>query len=324
MNDFKLLIKQIKNLKKEVSHFNIGKTELNNNIVCFVVGNNKSKNKIILQGGMHAREYITSFLLIKLIKYLKNFYFDACLYIIPLVNVDGVFICCGGLKSGQYFKTEQIFSKISSCNTKKNFKNLNVKLTKTQKLFKNKNKYGAKKLAKQKIETNKYNYSLIKCNAMGVDLNTNFNALWGMGKNNYKLGPNFENFVGFVPNSEKEVKALENLTTTLKPNLTLSYHSKGEVFYWGFENSLEFDKNYLNVEAKCVKIIKKTTGYKPIFTKNSCGGYKDWCINKLHIPSFTIEVGNDKLKHPIKRCKNLKSIFDKNKELVLNLIKEVF
>ena len=31
----------------------------------------------------------------------------------------------------------------------------------------------------------------------------------------------------------------------------------------------------------------------------SCGGLKDYCVSQLNIPSITIEVGSDKLTHPI-------------------------
>ena len=41
---------------------------------------------------------------------------------------------------------------------------------------------------------------------------------------------------------------------------------------------------------------------------------------KLGIVGFTIEVGNDKLSHPIK-LNNLQSIFDKNKNVILSLLK---
>ena len=280
MNSYDFLLKKIEELKKELPYFNVGKTALNNNIVCFVLGNPNNKNKILIQGGIHAREYITSFFLINCAKRLKNFYFDACIYVLPLVNPDGVYILNYGTK-----KIE------------------NYKILKVLKSFKTRR--------------------LIKCNALGVDLNTNFNALWGKGNSNLKFKPNFENFVGYKEDSEKEVKALENITLLLKPKITLSYHSKGEVFYWGFYNSKKYDKKYLNVEKKCIKIIKQTTGYKPIFTKGSCGGYKDWCIKNLKIPSFTLEVGSDKLTHPISYSK-IKTIFDKNKDLVLNLIKGVF
>ena len=275
MNDFCKFIEKQNELKKQVNYFNIGKTILNNNIICFVLGDKNSKNKIILQAGIHAREYITSFLMLETIKNLSNFCFDACVYIIPLANPDGF------------------------CDYK-NIKNKNIK-----NFF------------------SKFNLNLIKCNAKGVDLNTNFDALWGTGKSNIKSKPSYQNFIGFAPNSEKEVKALENFTKFIKPSLTVSFHSKGEVFYWGFNKSKKYRKEYLIQEKKSIKIIKKTTGYKPIFTKNSSGGYKDWCIKNLKIPSFTIEVGGDNLKHPIK-LNNLKSIFDKNKYLVLNLIKEVF
>lgn len=279
MNNFNLLCNKIEQLKKEIPYFNVGKTILNNNIICFVLGNKNSKNKIILHGGIHAREYITSFLLVKIIKYLKCFRFDACIYILPLVNPDGVFISCSGINKIKNYKIKKLFNSFTT------------------------------------------NLKLIKCNARGVDLNTNFNALWGKGKLNRKNKPNLQNFVGFTSSSENEVKSLENLTLLLKPQITISYHSKGEVFYWGFDNSKKYNKNYLKLEKALCKTIFLTTNYKPIFTKNSCGGYKDWCIKNLKIPSFTIEVGSDKLKHPIK-LKNLNGIFDKNKNLVLNLIKE--
>ena len=46
--------------------------------------------------------------------------------------------------------------------------------------------------------------------------------------------------------------------------------------------------------------LSEITGYPLIFTENSTGGYKDWCIEKLSISAFTIEVGSDKYKHPLK------------------------
>ena len=44
--------------------------------------------------------------------------------------------------------------------------------------------------------------------------------------------------------------------------------------------------------------IARYTGYKIVDAKGSAGGYKDWCVQKLKIPAFTIEVGNDRYAHP--------------------------
>ena len=44
----------------------------------------------------------------------------------------------------------------------------------------------------------------------------------------------------------------------------------------------------------------KNTGYTIKNVENvSSGGYKDWCVSKLNIPSVTIEVGRDNLYHPL-------------------------
>ena len=66
--------------------------------------------------------------------------------------------------------------------------------------------------------------------------------------------------------------------------------------------------------------VASVTGYKIKKTPLSAGGYKDWCIARLKIPSLTIEVGKDKLKHPLKKCA-LKDIYKKNK-CVLKVLTE--
>ena len=158
-------------------------------------------------------------------------------------------------------------------------------------------------------------FSLYKANLNGVDLNTNFDVLWGQGKFNIRH-PASENFVGNYPNSESEVKALINFTKKIMPNITLSYHSKGEVIYYGFNKPLTA------LEKKYLKIIGDLTGYKPEKTKNSTGGYKDYCLSRLNIPSYTIEVGSDHFSHPLPMSE-LEAIFEQNRFVPLRLIKEI-
>ena len=50
-------------------------------------------------------------------------------------------------------------------------------------------------------------------------------------------------------------------------------------------------------------------------TPYSAGGYKDWCIENLKIPAITIEVGDDRLSHPIKKQK-LRPIYKENKNVL--------
>ena len=54
---------------------------------------------------------------------------------------------------------------------------------------------------------------------------------------------------------------------------------------------------------------------------NSAGGYKDWCIESLAIPAFTIEAGKEEFGHPLDWealediiCKNQSALYDLSKE----------
>ncbi len=138
-----------------------------------------------------------------------------------------------------------------------------------------------------------------KANARGVDLNVNFDADWGTGVKNVRQRGG-ENCIGDKPFSESESCALAAFTRRISPFVTFSFHTKGEEIYWEFDG--EGDEDGAN-------ILSAATGYKPVRIQGSAGGYKDWCIQKLGIPSYTIECGSDKLKHPIKRLYHLKSCY---------------
>ena len=102
--------------------------------------------------------------------------------------------------------------------------------------------------------------------------------------------------MGFYPESEREVKVLTNFTLKNRAKLTISYHSKGEVIYYGFAGESEND---VIRDRQIGEKLSQTTGYPLIFTENSSGGYKDWCIMELKIPSYTIEVGRNDVPHPM-------------------------
>ena len=70
------------------------------------------------------------------------------------------------------------------------------------------------------------------------------------------------------------------------------------------------------------KALAKVTGYAVKNPQGSAGGYKDWCIEKLHVPSFTIEVGDDYLVHPIEK-KHLDKIVKENLEVPMALLNEL-
>lgn len=136
-------------------------------------------------------------------------------------------------------------------------------------------------------------FSLWKANAEAVDLNVNFDARWGTGRKNVTR-PASENFIGAKPFCAPESLALKDFTYLVKPQFTLSWHTKGEEIYWRFHQPLfrsHRDKRY-------AKILSGSTGY-PLKDYRSAGGYKDWCAEKLKIPAFTIETGSDRFAHPL-------------------------
>ena len=137
-------------------------------------------------------------------------------------------------------------------------------------------------------------YRLFKSNIRGVDINNNFDA-----KFDSHLGVNFPSFQGYKggkPFSEKESQTLRNITLKIKPIFTISYHMKGEEIYYDFYQEPKQRKR----DEQIAKLIARITGYTIKSTeKFSFGGYKDWCISCLKIPSVTIEVGRDKILHPV-------------------------
>lgn len=138
-----------------------------------------------------------------------------------------------------------------------------------------------------------------KANARGVDLNCNFDADWGAGRLNTK-NRGSENCIGDFPFSETETIALRDFTLKVRPYVTLSFHTKGEEIYWQFDG---------RGDSRGAEILEQATGYKAKLIYGSAGGYKDWCIKKLHIPAYTIECGSDSLIHPIKKLRHVKKCF---------------
>ena len=159
----------------------------------------------------------------------------------------------------------------------------------------------------------KEDFSLWKANALGVDINNNFDANWGEIVHADK--PSSQGFIGTKPMSENETKLIANYTRKMKAFITISYHTKGEEIYFNFFQ----EKERLARDEKIAKRFADSTGY---MIKNvesvSSGGLKDWCVKKLKIPALTIELGSDELKHPIKK-ESLEEIFEKNKSIAFDL-----
>lgn len=254
--------------------FNAGKSVLGKNILATHVGD-YSGTQILIQAGIHAREYITSLLLVEMVRnlYLNNLVKNGGIYFVFLVNPDGAELVLDGINS------------------------VGCEITKNHLISAN---------------GGSMDFSQYKANINLVDLNTNFNANWGGGSQNV-FCPATEDFVGFYPESEREVQSLINFTLQTRPLLTISYHTKGNVIYYGFEG---MSSENLMRDQSIGESFSQLTGYPLIFTENSTGGYKDWCIQTLKIPAYTIEVGDESLPHPLGE-EILPEIYAKNKDIPL-------
>ena len=233
----------------------IGLSHFSKPILCYCI-EKSGYPKIIVQASIHAREYITAYLTLKLIKDFEKKGRCGSVYFIPIVNPDGV------------------------------------------------------KMALKESP-------LYKANGRKVDLNVNFDARWGKGEKNVWCS-GLENFVGDYPFSELETMALRDFTYKIKPDMTISYHSKGEEIYYEF---FQTEKNR-NRDRIFAELVAKITGYTIKNTPFSAGGYKDWCIEKLGIPALTIEVGEDSLVHPLGK-RQACAIFQKHKGVISALTEKI-
>lgn len=133
--------------------------------------------------------------------------------------------------------------------------------------------------------------SVWKANIRGVDLNLNYPADWDKEKQlEIEQGirsPAPRDFGGDAPLSEPESRAMVDFTREHNFNLVIAYHTQGGVIYWQFENyaparSLTIARNFAAISGYAVESGTAEAAY---------AGYKDWFLQEYRKPGFTIEVG---------------------------------
>lgn len=130
-----------------------------------------------------------------------------------------------------------------------------------------------------------------KANLNGVDLNLNYPAGWSNGVlNKADLGVSgaaLRDWPGPAPLSEPETRAMAALTRVFDPCMTISLHTQGREIYW----------NYGDMEPRHSRHIAEamalSSGYAALRTPPEAGygGYKDWFIERWSRPGFTVELG---------------------------------
>lgn len=246
----------------------LGKTEDQRELYHFYIGSANAPKKILIFGGIHGREYMTSQLimeqttefLMKLCRTQDKEYAKIlegkAIHVVPMVNPDGVTISQRGAMG---------------------IKNPDLKILVEEIALREGGRH----------PQGSY-FHRWKANAKGVDLNRNFDALWETCEDAVQE-PSRQNYKGTKPESEIESRALAELTRREEFQRTISYHSSGAVIYWDF-----YQQGQLRVRTwEFAKKIGDITGYVPQekTREQSSGGYKDWALLKMEIPSLTIEIG---------------------------------
>ncbi len=232
-----------------------------------VIGN--GPRKVIYTAAHHANEWITALLLLKFAEELARQIREggslggvaaqqiadaATIYMIPMVNPDGVDLVVGAIQPGQ-------------------------------------SQYeAAQRLAENYPQIPFPNGW--KANLLGVDLNLQYPAGWLQAREiKFSQGytrPGPRDYVGRAPLTQVEARALAGYTEVIDPALVLAYHTQGNVIYWQFQNYQIPDARELAEEfARLSGYAMEDTPYESSFA-----GYKDWFIQRFRRPGYTIEVGS--------------------------------
>ena len=144
-----------------------------------------------------------------------------------------------------------------------------------------------------------------KANIEGTDLNLNYPAGW-LNAKRIKAEQGFtspapRDFVGTSPLSAVESRAVYNFTLAHDFILTLSYHTQGEVIYWKYLDYLPPRSEEIgNALANASGYSLETTPYASGFA-----GYKDWYISYFNLPGYTVEAGMGENPLPISDFQNI-------------------
>lgn len=183
------------------------------------------------------------------------------LYLVPLVNPDGVDLVTGGITPGstQYLQAQDLAENYPAIPFPNGW----------------------------------------KANLLGVDLNLQYPAGWLQAREiKFSQGftrPGPRDYVGRAPLDQVEARALANYTQIIDPALVLAYHTQGGEIYWQFENIFVPGARELGEE------FARVSGYDLADTpyNSSFAGYKDWFIRFFRRPGYTIEAGRGENPLPI-------------------------
>ena len=231
--------------------------------------------KVLYTAAHHANEWITAWILLEFAREWAEaisedgqiFGFSArelartaTVYMVPMVDPDGVDLVVGALNEGPAFHRAEAISR--------DFPQIPFP-------------------------------SGWKANLLGVDLNLQYPAGWLQARE-IKFMQGFDrpaprDYVGRAPLSQRETRALADYTQAIDPALVLAFHSQGRQIYWKYQDieipgARELGEVFSRVSGYTLEDTPYASGF---------AGYKDWFILYFAKPGYTVEVGQGENPLPI-------------------------
>lgn len=264
---YEIMERDIQGLKARYPFIEIGiagKSVLGKNLYYIRLG--RGPAEVFYNGVHHSLEWITAPLLMKFIENFSKAFSSGTnirgynvhdiwnrgsIYIIPMVNPDGVDIVLEGPDPQNPFyqdivrwnRTGRPFSQVWNANTR------------------------------------------------GVDLNRNYPASWEQAKAQEPslgvFGPGPTRYGGPYPLSEPETQTMVNFTRQHDFKLVIAYHTQGREIYWLYKNIvLPGALQIAQIFSTATGYAVASTPYEAAYA-----GYKDWFIEEFRRPGYTFETG---------------------------------
>lgn len=244
-----------------ITYESLGQSKFGRELYAIKLG--RGEATVFLNGSHHAREWMTTTLLMEMIDTYASAYTNhstistynvrslldsVSIWIVPMVNPDGVTLS----QQGTVGLPDELAATL------------------------------------RRYNGNSTNFARWKANMQGIDLNRQYPTYWSHIKNSPTF-PWYKNYKGTMPGQALEVQMMMDFTYRIDPEMTMSYHSSGEIIFWHFRTLPQ----HLIRDKHIANDLHKLTGYSLVTPEKnpSGGGYKDWFIEQFGRPGFTIEIG---------------------------------